>query len=211
MIETLFAENLNQEVISADQRAVLRASLSLFSAKGFERTSMADIARMAGMSEKSVHYSFETKELILAEILTPISQKVIPEVADEFIQELEDGNLVSFKMFLEYLVANRLQFYNDNRLQIKILIQQLNYNTSLFEYLVTHLSKQLIDNFDQIFQKYQKNNELVLWPSDRIIRYIISTMVSYIIPKVLAGKNDAVNVSRATSESVDFLLRGLRP
>lgn len=108
MIETLFAENLNQEVISADQRAVLRASLSLFSAKGFERTSMADIARMAGMSEKSVHYSFETKELILAEILTPISQKVIPEVADEFIQELEDGNLVSFKMFLEYLVANRL-------------------------------------------------------------------------------------------------------
>jgi AcrR family transcriptional regulator len=47
---------------------ILRASLVLFAAKGFEGTGMGDIAARVGIAKSVIYHHFESKEAVLAEI-----------------------------------------------------------------------------------------------------------------------------------------------
>ena len=61
-IPTLFDKSLQAMNISDKQKAVLRASLTLFSEKGVESTSTSDIAKMANVAEGTVYKQFKTKK-----------------------------------------------------------------------------------------------------------------------------------------------------
>ncbi|RMG61387.1 MAG: TetR/AcrR family transcriptional regulator [Deltaproteobacteria bacterium] len=48
---------------------IIRAAAKLFSRKGYERTSVRDIAREVGMRSGSIFYHFDSKEEILVEVM----------------------------------------------------------------------------------------------------------------------------------------------
>lgn len=77
----------------ADKRTlILDSALAKFSAYGFARTSMADIASGAGMSRPALYQYYANKEEIFREMLG----RILDEAADRAIAALEtDGPLVA--------------------------------------------------------------------------------------------------------------------
>lgn len=56
--------------VSSDQRGdIIGTAIRLFSEKGYQRTSMSEIARLSGMSQSSLYYWYQNKAAILQDIL----------------------------------------------------------------------------------------------------------------------------------------------
>lgn len=69
-------------VKSADQRRaeLLEAALALFDRKGFDATTVQDIAKTAGMAPGTVYLYFESKEHILRELHVEYHHMLLPDV-----------------------------------------------------------------------------------------------------------------------------------
>ncbi|KRL98811.1 TetR/AcrR family transcriptional regulator [Liquorilactobacillus satsumensis] len=208
-VNVLFTHALADTALSAKQKEVLKASLVLFSEQGFDRTSTSDIAKKAGVSEGTVYKQFKTKEGILAAILKPFAQSVIPTAASEFVTMISSTSYPSLEEFLRHVVQNRMQFAKENKLQLKIFAQELLHNTELVQALEAEIKPKLIKQMGQVLEYYQKQGQLVAWPAVRIFRYVISVVFSYLVPYLLLEL--PLDVEEASQEAVEFLLGGLSP
>ncbi|WP_370531189.1 MULTISPECIES: TetR/AcrR family transcriptional regulator [Lacticaseibacillus] len=204
----LFSSSLAESQLSAKQQAVLKASLSLFSEKGFDRTSTKDIAHLAGVSEGTVYKQFKTKEGIRQALLAPMIQQVIPSAFTEFIHEIGEQHLPDLHTFLTFIVHNRMAFAIENQAQLRILAATLLQDAALSQALAEKFQKQFIDKAVQLLAFYQQEGALVNWPLTRILRYLFGTILSYLLPVVLGMQSD-FDLETAVSEAVAFLERGL--
>ncbi|MCP4134157.1 MAG: TetR/AcrR family transcriptional regulator [bacterium] len=90
--------------------AILSSALKLFQEKGFEKTTMRDIAGDTGLALGSAYYYFKTKEeLVLAFYLE--TQKEVKKDAEEIIKKNKDFRKRMVKLFL--LQFERLQPYKN--------------------------------------------------------------------------------------------------
>jgi AcrR family transcriptional regulator len=81
------------------KRKILHAALELFREKGFEQTTMRDIAEKAGMALGAAYYYFDSKEkLVLA-----YYQATLKEVQD-FVNQPEFNKIRNFKTRMEMLL-----------------------------------------------------------------------------------------------------------
>lgn len=208
-LQDLFSESLDETQLTAKQKAVLRASLKLFSDKGFDRTSTSDIAQLAGVSEGTVYKQFKTKDGILAAILGPFVQQVIPRAASEFSETITATTYPSFEEFLRTVIKNQIIFVIDNQRQLRIVLQEIITDNNMRQ-TFTKLIQELVSGpLGQAITHYQQAGLIVQWPVLRVFRYIAATIMSYAIPVALAGSS--INTQKATDEAAEFLLKGLKP
>lgn len=121
-VESLFAQSLAHSALSQKQQAVLRGCLYLFAEQGYDRTTTADIAKKAGVSEGTVYKHFKNKREILDALLEPLQTGVFPAVAAEFTQSVSAQQFTDLESALRYLVRDRLQFILANRLVIRLFL-----------------------------------------------------------------------------------------
>lgn len=207
MIETIFAETLNQLHLSEPQKGVLRASLTLFSAKGFEKTTAHDIARMAGVSENIV----PDKASLLAAVVTPMINHVVPESFDALLAEFQAKTAMSFTEVLTTIFQERLAFVDQNRLQLRVLYQEA-LNQPLIRAQLAEKRQQLFQNstINELFTRYQVSGELVNWAGYDILRLILSVWLGAILPRIMTDQPN-LNQQQVVLQVTTFLCHGLRP
>lgn len=209
-IPTLFDKSLQAMNISDKQKAVLRASLTLFSEKGVESTSTSDIAKMANVAEGTVYKQFKTKNDLLQAVIGSVIDTVVPQIASEFINEAADTEEPAFKDFLQNLIQNRMQFFIANLPQIRILIRESMTNEELRLQVIEKVSHLHLKKLANSFKYYQKQGQLVDWEFTRIIRYILGTTASYAAPLLFSG-SATFDITHASQEATNFLIKGLQP
>lgn len=209
-IPTLFDKSLQAMDISDKQKAVLRASLTLFSEKGVESTSTSDIAKMANVAEGTVYKQFKTKNDLLQAVIGSVIDTVVPQIASEFVNETVDTEEPDFKDFLQNLIQNRMQFFIANLPQIRILIREAMTNEELRLQVIEKFTHLHLKKLANSFKYYQQQGQLVDWEFTRIIRYILGTTVSYVAPLLFSG-NTTFDITHASQEATDFLIKGLQP
>lgn len=209
-ISSLFAESLNELALTDKQKAVLRASLTLFSEKGFENTSTGDIARLAGVGEGTVYKQFKTKNGLLKAILDPVADQVIPQIVTEFVTSVTDGSLPELAVFLERVIRNRLQFVVDNLPQLRVFIREALINAKIEARIKDQANELMNGKMRQVFEYYQKQQQLVDWPAIKVYRFIAGTFFGYVIPTLLMPETK-IDVEKMSREAAEFLVRGLTP
>ena len=82
------------EVHDNMEERILKAARSLFIEKGFEETSMSDIAANVGINRPGLHYYFRTKERMFHAVFEDIILSIVPKVFTilmEYIQLASEG------------------------------------------------------------------------------------------------------------------------
>ncbi|WPQ68025.1 TetR/AcrR family transcriptional regulator [Weissella paramesenteroides] len=209
-ISTLFSKSLDEMNISDKQKAVLQASLTLFSEKGFENTSTGDIASMAGVAEGTVYKQFKTKKQLLQVVIDSVIDEVIPKVANEFINELTTPKGPHFQEFLQNLIQNRMQFFINNLPQIRILIRESMTNMKIRQQLIEKFASLDLNKLVTIFKYYQQQGQLVDWDFIKILQYILGISGSYVAPLLFFGST-TFDVTHSSQEATEFLIKGLQP
>lgn len=209
-ISTLFSKSLDEMNISDKQKAVLQASLTLFSEKGFENTSTHDIAAMADVAEGTVYKQFKTKQELLQVVVDSIIDEVIPKVANEFIDEITKPEGPHFQEFLQNLIQNRMQFFINNLPQIRILIRESMTNEKVRLQIIHKFTHLHLEKLETIFQYYQQQGQLVAWNFIKILQYILGITGSYVAPLLFSGST-TFDITRSSQEAAAFLVKGLQP
>ena len=89
--------------IESVKATILKEAASLFSERGYERTSMREIAERTGVSKPAIYYHFTNKQSLFEELINTsfeISKQRMEEIANsdrDPIQQLKDLAIVRFQ------------------------------------------------------------------------------------------------------------------
>ena len=136
---------------------IFDVSLELFSQKGFNNTSVRQIAREVGIKESSIYNHYPSKQAILDEILKTFQNQLIIYDADEALMDelLEKDPLLFYKtgsgMF-------RQQLKNEKAMKIlRLLFIQMYHDDSIAEYFYAFLFQKPLEFWTSIFDKLIEN------------------------------------------------------
>ena len=101
------------------------------------------------------------------------------------------------------MIEDRLNFLINNRDIIKILFSRCLIDSSWFEKTESIVQNNIVTPLNPILDNYKVKGELVNWPNERIIRNIISLMLSYAVPSILNSK--AIDVGKVSDEMIEIL------
>lgn len=97
---------------------VLTAAVHLFKQKGFEATTLSDIAEAMGMDRASLYYYFPSKDEILQEAVAGVTSRNL-----EMMRGLRGADLTPAER-IEKLIHNALVSFHDNYPQVFVYIQE---------------------------------------------------------------------------------------
>lgn len=206
---TEFNNKIKVTNLSKKQQMVLIASLELFSEIGFENTKTNDIAKRANVSEGTVYSFFKTKEGILNAIVSKFMDEIIPNIIFEFSDKNFINNYSSFSEFIYTIVKDRLIFIQENLLQLKIIFQRILIDKNLVKKIEKIVVDGILQSISSILNYYKKNNIIIDLPNERIVRYLFSLTLSYMIPQMIIEENRELDINEVTDEIVEFLTRAL--
>ena len=206
---TEFNNKIKVTNLSEKQQRVLIASLELFSELGFENTKTSDIAKRANVSEGTVYSFFKTKEGILNAIVLEFMDEIIPSIILEFSDKNFINNYSSFSEFIYTIVKDRLIFIQENLLQLKIIFQRILIDKELVKKIEKIIVAGILQSISSILNYYKKNNIIIDLPNERIVRYLCSLTLSYMIPQMIIEDNRELDINEVTDEIVEFLTRAL--
>lgn len=70
------------------ERRIIDSATQLFIEKGFEQTSMSDIASEAGINRTTLHYYYRTKEKMFQAVFGSIMQSFLPKIQVIFVKDI---------------------------------------------------------------------------------------------------------------------------
>jgi len=97
---------------------ILKAASDLFKTRGFHETSMAEVARVAGVSKALIFWHFKSKE----ELLVAVFGKLLEPYVIDFAEE---AGALDEKAQLLKLIESYLLFVRENESSIRFLVAQI--------------------------------------------------------------------------------------
>ena len=135
------------------RRAITVAAVNLFSEKGYEKTSIEDIARVAGIGKATIYTYFSTKE----EIFMSYGDE---ELEDSFAQfkdpQFAEGKLID--QLLEFFMI-KFRFITHNREFGRQLLREMIFPKTANEKAKEH-DKRYFDILENLFRTAQQRGEL---------------------------------------------------
>jgi AcrR family transcriptional regulator len=106
---------------------ILEAALGLFSSKGFNETTMEEVAAAAGVAKGTVYLYFQSKEhLLLAlkrEFMHGLTDAVTSIVA-EAIEQIEAGKEVDYRDIIDDIFQTIVDYHCQRRDAVEVVVRQ---------------------------------------------------------------------------------------
>jgi len=205
--------NSNQEAISKgnprkkigrDRRQdILEAGLKLFSEKGYNGSTTAEIARAAGVAEGTIFRHFTTKKELLIAVLEP---KVLEGLIQLDRQHKEDTPTEFFGCFLR----NRLELIKENDSLIRLMFAEAQYHIEVREALFKGILGQGISIIRPWFEKGVDRGDFRDLPFLPTMQSFMGMVMFYgLFGNVFLGLSPERTIEEAAEHILDLFLYGL--
>jgi TetR/AcrR family transcriptional regulator len=133
--------NLSEQAKESRDK-ILKAAEELFSTKGFDGTSVREVAEKAGVNKALIFYYFKNKEEILQclfnTLIHDMKQEAMKGLTQEKFKQLEQGNLVpdhdklkfsnlsddEIDRYMDAAILTSVEFYLERKNIIRILVAE---------------------------------------------------------------------------------------
>jgi AcrR family transcriptional regulator len=131
---------------------IIEAARAVFGEKTYDRVSMAEIARSAGIAKSSIYTYFNSQEALFVEIAVRDTRR--------FIENLEKNIVQSDQLALEKVINYFLDYYCEHEAQWRMITHFALYGNKRNESVekLDLISRQLLDQFAKIFEKLGYND-----------------------------------------------------
>jgi TetR/AcrR family fatty acid metabolism transcriptional regulator len=183
------------------RNSILSASTRLFSKKGFNQSTISEIARMVGIAESTIYEYFNNKEEILL---------TIPKVELEvFLANLEE--LISPKgpnNRLRKLVWHQLHFFQNNREYTTVLLLELHPNPKFYQSPAYELIKEYSNVLVNIINEGKREGIFRAEVNERLVRdMVFGTLDHVTLPWIIFKRQS--NLLDKADELCDLFLNAI--
>ena len=182
---------------------ILEAALLVFTQKGFNGSTTAEIARAAGVAEGTIFRHFATKKELLIEVLKP---KVLKGIID-LDKEFKEASPVEF---FQCFLRNRLELINENDGLFRFMFAEAQYHSEVREALYKGILEQGIDIVQPWYDKGVEQGVFKPIPFLAMLRSFMGMILFYgIFNHVFPGLSPEKTIEEAADHILELLLHGL--
>lgn len=139
--------------VKRTREKILNSAVEIFSQKGFQASTIREIARLAGVNDLTVYRHFESKEKLFAEmfqrhtLLSEISSLVVRGVNDDFAHDLRSLIIAFLTIFKKELPV------------IRLLLMEAEKMSECKKYAAM-FTENIIEQLTQFLRYYQQTNQI---------------------------------------------------
>ena len=195
---------------------IMAAAKEVFARKGFHATTIADIAKQAGLAYGSIYWYFDSKDELFHALMAVEETALRDHVAAALAQLSKQGALAekvgqeaSLRPFLQCSVQATLEFFEADKATVKLLLRDPYALGERFEKHLGGIYERFIDDIETFIVAAQKRGEVVAAPP-RMVSYTLAALVGQLAHRRL-NTDDDVTAAQVADFVVGLVLDGLRP
>jgi len=174
-IETV--KKVGRPVGSADLKMekLFKASLKVFGNKGFEATTLTEIASEAGITRSSINYHFGNKMELWKQTIDYLTNQFINEFHsnEKYHKDLDDISL------LKVVIRQMVHFWSDDNGFCKVAYNEMNQKSERADYFIENLMYPLVNLTKDAFGRLRKSGSIKKFDKQHQLSIVLG-MVSYL-------------------------------
>jgi AcrR family transcriptional regulator len=183
--------------------AILVAAKEVFAASGFHATTIADVARAAGISYGSVYWYFDSKDALFHALMDD-QERALRAHIDRAVAELSPGE----ELFKRSVQAT-FEFFESDRDLVTLLFRDSLVLGDRFDRHLAGIYEGFIGDIEAVIAAGQAAG-LVVDAPPRLVAHSVAALISQLALRRLAT-DDGVPAAEVADFVVRLLLDGLRP
>ena len=194
------------------EAALIQAATRLFAERGYDATRTAQIASMAGVTERTLFRYFPSKNALYRRVMFPaILAAALPgELTD--IGRLFTSESESYSVWHRRILKMRIEIAKRAAPQFRLLIATLMTDEALRRRVIELWKKSLWETALAAVRRYQRRGQLRhdVRP-EAIARAVISLNLGYIVARALLAPEARWNDPAEIDATVELMMRGAAP
>jgi AcrR family transcriptional regulator len=182
--------------------AIVEAAKSAFSEKGYEATSIADIARTAQISDGLVYRYFRNKRELLYEVLTKFYERILLDLETEAFKH------DAFPARLEALIRRHLQVFVADTDLCRLFISEVRTASDYEGSPVQELNRQYTSVLIRIVRDAVKAGEVRPDVNPKLLRDVLFGAIEHLAWRHVNGKGQ-LRVAQTTRDLSLMLTSGI--
>jgi AcrR family transcriptional regulator len=192
---------------------IMAAAKKVFARKGFHATTIADIAKRAGLAYGSVYWYFDSKDELFHALMAveerALRKHVAAAVAALGVPAENLGQEAPLRAFLQSSVLATLEYFESDKATVKLLLRDAYALGERFEKHLGGIYERFIDDIETFIVAAQDRGEVVAAPP-RMVAYTLAALVGQLAHRRLRTDDD-VTAAQVSDFVVALVLDGLRP
>ena len=188
---------------------IMAAAKEVFARKGFHETTIADIAKEAGLAYGSVYWYFDSKDELFHALMAVEESALRNHVAAALAALGVPAENVGQEAPLRAAVEATLEYFESDKATVKLLLGDRYALGERFEKHLGGIYERFIDDIESFILAAQERGEVVAAPP-RMVAYTLAALVGQLAHRRLSTDDD-VTAAQVADFVVALVLDGLRP
>ncbi len=211
-IETLIEESTRYEqTLSEKEKSILTAAENLFAEKGASDTPTAEIAKKAGVTERTLFRYFPTKNDLLKRVMFPVLLKTLIPLQINKMKSLLKNSDLGVEQMLVKIFQDRLDVAKENKGKIRFMLNEILKSSDLRKQIIDLWEKEVwieaVATIDSLQKSGQIRKDL---NSGTVTRTVFSVIMAYVLAKHVIGFSPKWNDHEEIEQILDILLNGIK-
>ncbi|SRR5258706_5999433 len=199
-------DSIQEQLIEARRSQILDAATSVFAEKGFSRTTIRDIAKVAGIADGTIYNYFENKTALLLGILDRLNE------SDRRDADLSQAVTTDIRSFMRAYFRQRLTVMGPNSFEVlQVVLSEVLINKELRDLYYGRIIEPTFAVAEKYFQ--QLIDQGLIRPVDAglTMRAVSATFLGLILMRIMGDKPLQTQWDELPDFLTDMILDGLEP
>lgn len=199
-----------RRAVSAEDKSrrrdeIMAAAKEVFARKGFHDTTIADIAKQAGLAYGSVYWYFDSKDELFHALMAVEEAALRSHIAAAVGARQDGDGEAPFRT----AVQATLEFFEADKATVKLLFRDAYALGDRFEKHLGGIHERFIDDIETFIVAAQQRGQVIPAPA-RMVAYTMAALVGQLAHRRLSTDDD-VTAAQVADFVVALVLDGLRP
>ena len=196
---------VSEEDKSRRRDEIMAAAKKVFARKGFHATTIADIAKEAGLAYGSIYWYFDSKDDLFHALMAVEEDALRTHVAAAVGARQDSDGEAPFRTAVQVT----FEFFEADKATVKLLFRDAYALGDRFEKLLGGIYERFIDDIENVVVAAQNRGEVVVAPP-RMVAYTLAALIGQLAHRRLST-DDGVSAAEAADFVVTLAFNGLRP
>ena len=199
-----------RRAVSAEDKSqrrdeIMAAAKEVFARKGFHDTTIADIAKRAGLAYGSIYWYFDSKDELFHALMAVEESALRSHVAAAVGARQDGDGEAPFRT----AVQATFEFFESDKATVKLIFRDAYALGDRFEKHLGGIYERFIDDIENVIAVAQQRGEMVAAPP-RMVAYTLAALIGQLAHRRLST-DDGVSAAEVADFVVTLVLNGLRP
>ena len=185
---------------------ILAAARDVFSREGFHSTTIAAVARAAGLSYGSIYWYFDSKEALFHALMESEAAALRDHIAAGLAEPpTDDDPLAPFRAAVRLM----FEFFETDRAAVTLLFRDAQSLGETFGRHLGSINERFVSDIEQTLVDAQRAGAVVDAPP-RLLAFAVASVIGRLAQRRLVD-DDGLDPAAAADFALDFIVHGLRP